>query len=120
LLGNLSGLAVREELAKAAVFALTSFEEGAPMGIAEAMAAGIPILTSNRCGMPYMVRHGESGFLVDPHNTRDIAKALDRLLADPALRQRMGEMARIRALDGFHPDRVATRTMAVYEMATGS
>jgi glycosyltransferase involved in cell wall biosynthesis len=120
LLGNLSGPAVRDELAKAAVFALTSFEEGAPMGIAEAMAAGIPILTSNRCGMPYMVRHGETGFLVDPNNTRDIAKALERLLADPELRQRMGEMARIRALDGFHPDRVAARTMAVYEMAIGS
>lgn len=117
LLGSLPGPAVREELAKAAVFALASFEEGAPMGIAEAMAAGIPILTSNRCGMPYMVRHGETGFLVDPNNIRDIAWNLDRLLADPALRKRMGEMARTRALEGFHPDRVAMRTMTVYEMA---
>ncbi len=117
LLGSLTGQAVREELAKAAVFALTSFEEGAPMGIAEAMAAGIPILTSNRCGMPYMVRHGETGFLVEPNDIHDIARNLDRLLADPALRKRMGEMARTRALEGFHPDRVASRTMAVYEMA---
>ena len=117
LLGSLSGSSVREELAKAAVFALTSFEEGAPMGIAEAMAAGVPILTSNRCGMPYMVRHGETGFLVDPNDIHDIARNLDRLLADSALRKRMGEMARTRALEGFHPDRVAMRTMAVYEMA---
>ena len=117
LYGSLSGPAVREELAKAAVFALTSFEEGAPMGIAEAMAAGIPILTSNRCGMPYMVRHGETGFLVDPNDIHDIARNLNRLLADSALRKRMGEMARTRALEGFHPDRVALRTMAVYEMA---
>lgn len=115
--GSLSGAAVREELARAAVFALVSFEEGAPMGIAEAMAAGVPILTSNRCGMPYMVRHGETGFLVDPNDIHDIARNLDRLLADPALRKRMGEMARTRALEGFHPDRVASRTMAVYEMA---
>lgn len=117
LLGSISGDRVREELARAAVFALTSFEEGAPMGIAEAMAAGVPILTSNRCGMPYMVRHGETGFLVDPHDFADIARCLELLLGDTVLRQRMGDAAKVRALDGFHPDRVAARTMAVYERA---
>ncbi len=119
LLGSISGDAVREELAKAAVFALTSFEEGAPMGIAEAMAAGVPILTSNCCGMPYMVKHGETGFLVDPNDVDDIARCLERLLGDTALLQKMGKAAKVRALEGFHPDRVAARTMAVYERAIG-
>lgn len=117
LLGSLSGPAVREELAKAAVFALTSFEEGAPMGIAEAMAAGVPIVTSNRCGMPYMVRHGETGFLVDPNRIDDIARHLNRLLGDSDLRRTMGECARLSALASYHPDRVASRTLRVYEQA---
>lgn len=117
VLGSLSGAVVRAELSKTAVFALTSFEEGAPMGIAEAMAAGVPVLTSNRCGMPYMVRHGETGFLVNPNDTLDIAKFMKQLIEDSALRRSMGEKARIRAREGFHPDSVAARTMAVYERA---
>jgi len=117
LLGNISADRVREELAEASVFVLVSLEEGAPMGLAEAMAAGIPIVTSNRCGMPYMVRDGESGCLVDPCNPVDIARRLQDLLEGNALRTRMGEMARQFALDRFHPDHVARRTHDVYERA---
>ena len=117
LLGNLPGSRVREELARAAVFALVSLEEGAPMGIAEAMAAGIPILTSNRCGMPYMVRHGESGFLVDPRRPDEIADRLDELLGNRELRQQMTRSATRFAEEHFHPDRVAERTLRVYRAA---
>ena len=87
------------------------------MGIAEAMAGGLPILTSNRCGMPYMVRHGESGFLVDPRESADIARHLDQLLAGDTVCRRMGEQARAASERLFHPDRVAERTMAVYRRA---
>jgi len=114
LLGNLSGPSVQEELSKAAVFALTSFEEGAPMGIAEAMAAGVPILTSNRCGMPYMVQQGESGFLVDPNEPTEIAARLAELLENRELRQQMAMTARRFAVERFHPDRVAARILRVY------
>ena len=87
------------------------------MGIAEAMAAGIPVLTSNRCGMPYMIRHGESGFLVDPTDTGDIARHLHELLTDSGLRENMGAHARQAAHEKFHPSRVAERTMRVYDSA---
>ena len=119
LLGNLTASQVREELASAAVFALVSFEEGAPMGIAEAMAAGVPVLTSNRCGMPYMVRHGETGFLVDPASSGDISQHLTTLLTDDSLRHRMGRAARNFALHHFHPERVAERTLGVYRGLLG-
>jgi len=87
------------------------------MGIAEAMAAGVPILTSNRCGMPYMVRHGESGYLVNPSDSQEIAIHLNRLLGDAGLRFRMGKVARDFALERFHPEQVAGRTMEVYRRA---
>lgn len=117
LLGSLSTSEVLAELTRASIFALVSFEEGAPMGIAEAMAVGIPILTSNRCGMPYMVRHGETGFLVDPDQVSSIAAHLEKLLADAELRNEMGKRACITALELFHPDRVAARTLRVYQDA---
>jgi glycosyltransferase involved in cell wall biosynthesis len=84
------------------------------MGIEEAMAAGVPVVTSNRCGMPYMVRDGESGFLVDPNNLDDIAQRLRQLLANDELRRSMGAKGREIALDRFHPAKVAARTREVY------
>ena len=102
------------ELAQAAVFALVSLEENSPMGIEEAMAARVPVLTSNRCGMPYMVRHGETGFLVDPLDVADVARRLETLLADAPRRAAMGTAAREVALARFHPQAVARRTLEVY------
>lgn len=117
LLGSISAERVRAELSRASAFALVSFEEGSPMGIEEAMAAGVPVVTSNRCGMPYLVRDGESGFLVDPHDPDDIAWRLSQLLQDGALRAQMGAKGREIALDRFHPDVVAARTHEVYRRA---
>ena len=118
-LGSISTAEVREELARASVFALVSFEEGSPMGIEEAMAAGVPVVTSNRCGMPYMVRDGVSGFLVDPHSPTDIADRLIEIITHPAVSTRMSEKSRTIALDRFHPDVVARRTREVYQHAVG-
>ena len=117
LLGGISSEQVGRELAGAAVFALTSLEENAPLGIEEAMAARVPVVVSNRCGMPYMVRHAETGFLVDPHRPEDIAYRLAMLLKDGELRKKMGERSRAIALECFHPARVAYRTREVYRDA---
>jgi glycosyltransferase involved in cell wall biosynthesis len=117
LLGAISSEQIRQELAQASVFALPSFEEGAPMGVAEAMAAGLPVVTSNRCGMPYMVRHEESGFLVDPTDPDDIAGRLAELLGDDGLRRRMEALSRRIAEDRFHPRIVAEKTFRVYQRA---
>jgi len=114
LLGRLDTEQVREELSAASVFALTSLEENSPMGIEEAMAASVSVVTSNRCGMPYMVRDGESGFLVDPNNPDDIARRLGQLLKNDELRRSMGAKGREIALDRFHPVKVAARTRDVY------
>jgi glycosyltransferase involved in cell wall biosynthesis len=117
LLGSLTTQQVRAELAQADAFALLSYEEGAPMGIAEALAAGVPIVTSNRCGMPYMVRHGETGFLVSPDNPEAAADAFYRVLDEPDLGGLMGRRCRAFALDCYHPDLVAGRTCLVYRQA---
>jgi glycosyltransferase involved in cell wall biosynthesis len=117
LLGPLSSRDVRQELGRASVFALVSLEENSPLGIEEAMAVGVPVVTSNRCGMPYLVRHGETGFLVDPLDIDDVAEHLAAVLRSPGLRQAMGERGRTTAGQRFHPHAVALRTRDVYHRA---
>ncbi len=114
LLGRVGYRQILDELAAASIFVLVSWEENSPMGIEEAMAAGVPVVTSNRCGMPYMVRDGESGFLVDPNDPEDVAQRLAQILRDDHLRARMGAKGREIALDRFHPEKVARRTREVY------
>jgi glycosyltransferase involved in cell wall biosynthesis len=114
LLAGLSSDAVRRELAAASVFALVSLEENAPLVIEEAMAAGVPVVTSNRCGMPYMVRHGDTGFLVDPHEPADIARRLEQVLVDDGLRKQMAERSRQEAHARFHPQIIGRRTRELY------
>ena len=117
MLGPLDTHAVARELQRASVFALLSLEENSPLGIEEAMAAGVPVVTSDRCGMPYLVRDGESGFLVNPLRPEDAADRFTALLSDPALRRAQGESAIAIARARFHPDVVARRTRDVYVRA---
>lgn len=117
LLGRVGYQTIQDEMSHAAVFALVSLEENSPMAIEEAMAAGVSVVTSNRCGMPYMVRDGESGFLINPNDPDDIAHRLRQLLVNDALRRSMGAKGREIALDRFHPAKVAKRTYDVYLQA---
>lgn len=120
LLGRLGHDQIHDELSSAAVFALVSREENSPISIEEAMAAAVPVIASNRCGMPYMVRHGESGYLVDPEDPENIARGLNQVLSSRELRLAMGSCGRNIALDRFHPLKVARRTSAVYSNVASS
>ena len=114
LLGNLTTSQIYQELAAASIFALVSLEENSPMGIEEAMAVGIPVITSNRCGMPYMVRHGENGYLVNPQKHEEITARMKTLLSDDILFRAMGESGRKIAWKRFHPAIIAKKTLKVY------
>jgi len=115
LLGHINHTRLEEELSKASVFLLPSRQENAPMAIAEAMAAGVPVIASNRCGMPYMIQEGQTGFLIDPESTEQIADCLARLAGSQQLCQQMGQAGRKAALERFHPNAVAKKTLAVYK-----
>ena len=119
LLPSLATSDVCAELSAASVAALVSLEENAPLTVQEAMAAAVPVVTSNRCGMPYQVQDGENGFLVDPLDPAAVADRLAWLLENPAARLQMGRSGRAVADARFHADAVATRTRRVYELAAG-
>ncbi len=99
LLGDRSDVAAL--LAGADVFVLPSRSEGMPLSVLEAMAAGLPVVASAVGGVPELVVDGETGLLVPPGDEDALAEALARLLADPALRRRLGAAGHARALERF-------------------
>ncbi|MDT8302440.1 MAG: glycosyltransferase family 4 protein [Sedimentisphaerales bacterium] len=115
LLGHINHTQLEQELARTSLFFLPSRQENSPMAIAEAMATGIPVIASNRCGMPYMISEGKTGFLFDPESTDQMTQRLIQLLSSQQLCQQMGLAGRQMAMERFHPDVVAIRTKAVYE-----
>lgn len=106
---------VPELLAQAQIFTLLSRYEGLPVSILEAMRAGLPVIASDVGGVAEELAHGSSGLLVPRGDVAAVAAALGTLVADPALRARMGAAGRQRFLDRFTRDRMLARTDAVYQ-----
>jgi glycosyltransferase involved in cell wall biosynthesis len=102
-------------LAAADVFTLPSHFEGLPMSIIEAMLTGLPVVATSIRGPREQVEDGATGFLVPPMTDAPLAEALSRLASDAALRRRMGEAGRLRALDRFDEAKVVARTADLLE-----
>jgi glycosyltransferase involved in cell wall biosynthesis len=98
-------------LAAADVFALPSHFEGLPMSVIEAMLCGLPVVATAIRGPREQVVDGETGLLVPPGAVEPLAAALRRLVADPALRGRMGMAGRARAEALYDERQVARRTL---------
>lgn len=76
--------------------------EGIPVALMEAMASGLPVVSTAISGIPELVASGESGLLVPPRDPEALADALETLLRDGALRRQMGEAARARVMRDFN------------------
>jgi glycosyltransferase involved in cell wall biosynthesis len=103
----------------ASVFVLPSAQETSPMVIAEAMAAGVPVVATRVGGVPYLVDHGATGLLVDVGDLDALADRIAALVGDDDLRRAFGRTARSRASERYRPVEVAARVRAVYEEAAG-
>ena len=106
---------LRAEMEEAKLLILPSLQENAPMVIAEAMAAGVPVVASNVCGMPTMIDNGQTGFLIEPNDIDGIATRLSQILQDRDLHKRMSAAAREKAVNTYHPDAVVSATLDLYE-----
>lgn len=106
---------VNAQLRQADIFCLPShYGEGMPMVILEAMAVGLPIISTHVEGIPEQVRHGEDGLLVAPGDSNALCNALLKACSDEKQRKIMGHNARTRQQEHFSDQSMARAVADVY------
>jgi glycosyltransferase involved in cell wall biosynthesis len=99
---------------------LPSGNEGTPVSVIEALAAGTPVVATRVGGVPDVVRDGEDGFLVEPGASDELAARLAELARDPALRDRFGAAGRARVLPRYAVDRLVDDIDRLYRSLLAS
>ncbi len=117
-LGTVRGVEKAELLSKASLFVLPSYDEGLPMAILEAMAAGLAVISSPVGGIPEVVRDGYNGFLVAPGDVEVLAEKLGILANDPHLCEVMGQRSREIVERELDVKPYVERLVALYESIT--
>jgi glycosyltransferase involved in cell wall biosynthesis len=102
--------------AAATVFIYPSLYEGFGFPVAQAMAAGVPVITSNLSSLPEIT--GGAAALIDPRSLAEMRAALDRLLTSPAARAQLAQAGRIQA-QRFRWDECARQSLAVFDKVLG-
>jgi glycosyltransferase involved in cell wall biosynthesis len=117
LLGSLPPADLVEEYRRAALLVLPSGQETSPMVIGEAMAVGVPVVATRTGGLPYLVRDGETGWLVAVADVAALAERMSHALLDEQARSAAAAAARDAAARRFDPALVAARALGVYRSA---
>lgn len=102
--GPVSRSAVIRELQQASIFVLASIEEGLALVIAQAMACGLPVISTEAAGASELITHGVEGIIVpSPVSAENLAQAIDQLLSDNVRSRAMGAAARrkVEAIGGW-------------------
>jgi len=110
---------IAEIAAMADVFLLPSELESFGLSALEAMACGVPVVGSDAGGLPEVVRHAESGFLLPVGDVEGMAARTIEILKDDERRRAMGEAARHRVESLFDADRVVSQYEAAYARVLG-
>ena len=102
--GYQSSESVCQYLQAADIFVMSSFAEGVPVVLMEAMMAGLPVVATQVAGVSELVEEGVNGFLVPPSDVRLLTERIQSLLADGELRQRLGTQGRLKVNQAFNID----------------
>jgi glycosyltransferase involved in cell wall biosynthesis len=105
---------VEDYMAAADVFCLPSHREGFGQVALEAAASGLPVIASRIYGLTDAVADGETGLLHPPGDIETLVQLMEKLLRQPDLRQRLGNVGRSRALGDFSADRVSQALLDCY------
>lgn len=92
----------------------TMYGEGVPTVLLEALACNRPVVATDIPGCRQVVTQGVNGLLVPVKNAKALASALETLIVNPELRQRMGSTGREMAISQFHTVKINNETLAVY------
>lgn len=117
--GDLEWLGHQSDMARlyreANIVVLPSYREGLPKSLIEALAIGRPVVTTDVTGCRDVVDHGVNGLLVPARDSDALARAMETLIGDKALREAMGRRGRAKAVDLFSLENVVRRTLDLYE-----
>lgn len=113
--GWVDAVRVQQLLKSSDVFVLPSHSEGLPVAILEAMAAGLPVVTTPVGAIPDLVVHGETGLMVAPGSVEELTDALVAMVTDPKRRATLGARGRRRIEANFTIDGAAARLNALYD-----
>lgn len=116
---NVASAEIPDAIASFDVLAAPSFMESLSYVLLEAMALGVPVVTSRVGGHGELVTDGVDGLLVEPGDVDGLAAALARVLADPTLAAHLGASGRARVEQAYSTDAMIARTLAVYSEALG-
>jgi glycosyltransferase involved in cell wall biosynthesis len=118
LAGPRRGEDLRRTFASSSALVLPSHWEGQPMVILEAMASGLPIISTRVGAIADVVRHDVEGLLLEPHDVPGLTAALERAISSPDDRARWGTAARDRVLERHDMPVLAGRLGALYREVT--
>jgi glycosyltransferase involved in cell wall biosynthesis len=119
-LGAVPHAEVERLLERASVVVAPCEREGFGLAAAEALAFGRPVVAAAGGALLELVTDGETGLLVPPRDAPALREAVQRLLEDPELRERLGREARTRARERFGWDAVIERTLETYRRTLDS
>jgi len=117
--GPLPHLQMVHALWRMDLYVNTSYQEGMPNGVLEAMACALPVVATDADGTPDLVQDGVTGYLCPMGDLDALVTRCRTLIEQPALRQRMGHAGRLRVQQHFHPDQEARAVEAVLWQACG-
>lgn len=102
---------------KASIFVLPTLNDSYPLVILEAMASGLPVISSKVGGIPQIIDDQETGYLLDPGESKSLAKKIIYLLDNPEVAQQFGKAGRKKVLQGLSWENQASKTDAVLTRA---
>jgi len=102
------------------LFVLPSLNEGMPMSVLEALAAGKAVIATSAGDIPEVVVPGKTGLIVEPGSEASLREAITNLLSDPELRGKMGQAGQALVEQGFSARAMARAYMRLYEWASKS
>ena len=110
---------LRKLYAACDIFVLPSLAEAMPTAPLEAMASGRPVIGTRVGGIPMQVNNGQSGFLIDPADEKQLAERIKYLIDNPAEAKEMGAYGRRLAEEEFNWSKIAERTLQAYQSEDG-